>query len=203
MSTETPTHVSGEIFTWKFPEGYGKRAWMHDQMQQREWKGQPPMFFKIGDEMIIGKHYDQFEEIFGLARGNEHLLSLRNNVRFAVEGFDDDPREVFEIPEVRECFAGLLQTWPCYSFFSDLRDKRNIRMIAACSCEAIPTVKRDRDGEIHLEVKEEAIRPFCVKSFIVQQTLAREVRIPFSDGLFHHADALEALVGKRNRRKGR
>jgi hypothetical protein len=44
----------------------------------------------------------------------------RNRVQFQVIGFNDDPRELYEIPEVREYFKQLFQREPALFYWLDV-----------------------------------------------------------------------------------
>jgi hypothetical protein len=46
-------------------------------------------------------------------KGHQAIL---NNVLYACDGYDDDPREIYEIPEIRHFFATLLTCLPIWPF---------------------------------------------------------------------------------------
>ncbi len=45
-------------------------------------------------------------------------MSAEGAVTLVFNGYDDDPRELESIPEVREWFAKLFEAWPYWSFFA-------------------------------------------------------------------------------------
>ena len=48
------------------------------------------------------------------------LKRNRNRVRFEVLGYDDDPRELFDIPEVRKYFQNLIDENPGLFYWMDI-----------------------------------------------------------------------------------
>lgn len=46
------------------------------------------------------------------------LLSLKGSVTFTIDGYGDDPRELWEIPEVVSWLKGLWERWDEFQFFS-------------------------------------------------------------------------------------
>lgn len=51
-----------------------------------------------------------------------------------IGGYDDDPRELFEIPEVYSYLHGLDQEWPFWFFFCT---PESIRLIGMCLASAV------------------------------------------------------------------
>ena len=50
-------------------------------------------------------------------------MSAEGAVTLVFNGYDDDPRELESIPEVREWFAKLFEAWPYWSFFASRIDQ--------------------------------------------------------------------------------
>jgi hypothetical protein len=50
-------------------------------------------------------------------------MSAEGCVTLVFDGYDDDPRELESIPEVREWFAKLFEAWPYWSFFANRIDQ--------------------------------------------------------------------------------
>ena len=65
--------------------------------------------------------------------------AFMGRVSVIVEGYDDDPRELFEIPQVRAFVATLDDAWPYWFFFLSQVDD-SIKLIESCLCETIEVV---------------------------------------------------------------
>jgi len=58
-----------------------------------------------------------------LSGDRSSALSAEGAVTLVFHGYDDDPRELYSIPEVREWFAELFESWPYWSFFASRVDQ--------------------------------------------------------------------------------
>lgn len=57
------------------------------------------------------------ERLLVLSDTKEKTLLYRESLEVIVEGYDTDPRELAEIPEVRMFFAALTKEWPYWTWF--------------------------------------------------------------------------------------
>lgn len=58
-----------------------------------------------------------------LSGDRSSAMSAEGAVTLVFHGYDDDPREIEAIPEVREWFAKLFAAWPYWSFFASRIDQ--------------------------------------------------------------------------------
>jgi hypothetical protein len=68
-----------------------------------------------------------------LIESRERAMRFRDRVDFAVDGYNDDPRELFEIPEVRTFVRELDAKWPYWFFFLS-KATGALAMIMFCLC---------------------------------------------------------------------
>ena len=59
---------------------------------------------------------------------------------FAVTGYDDDPRELDGIPEVRRFYSAFHQAWPYWLYFCELDDDR-LKLMVFCCLENLTILK--------------------------------------------------------------
>ena len=62
----------------------------------------------------------------------KELAAMMNTFHFAVDGFDDDPTEVYAIPAVRKYYQKLHREWPYAFYFCDLRGESLLMMTMCC-----------------------------------------------------------------------
>lgn len=60
-------------------------------------------------------------------------------VSLVVDGYNDDPRELFEILEVRAYIKRLDQAWPYWFFFLSQADE-SVKLLKSCLCDTIEVV---------------------------------------------------------------
>src|SRR4051794_30974960 len=81
--------------------------------------------YLIEHEDIVAHNRTPFLEFWNIKRiSNAGLLPrFYGKVRVAVDGYDHDQRELFEIPEVRKYLGLLTDEWPYFFYACDLRDR--------------------------------------------------------------------------------
>lgn len=83
------------------------------------------------------------ERLLILVDTPENVMLYKESLMFQVEGYDDDPRELCEVPEVRAFFAKITQEWPFFVWFI-ARGLGGLAFNFSLHCRT--TVLRDRDG---------------------------------------------------------
>jgi hypothetical protein len=71
-----------------------------------------------------------------------HLREMMNRFVFCVEGWDDDPREVQSIPEIRRFYRAFHDSWPHWLFFCNL-DTEALRVMVLCCLPSLSVMKVD------------------------------------------------------------
>ena len=70
-------------------------------------------------------------KIFSATREDTWLY--RNQVSVVVDGYNEDPRELVNIPEVRRLLKSLVQEWRPWAFFVSLVDS-SLSLLLLCYC---------------------------------------------------------------------
>jgi hypothetical protein len=66
----------------------------------------------------------------------ERVVWGRGRITLIFEGFDDDPRDVRNIPEIRRYIEKLDEQFPYWFYFADL-DAHTLNVLALCLCPVI------------------------------------------------------------------
>ena len=94
-----------------------------------------------------------------LIESREKAMRFRDQVVFGVDGYNDDPRELFEIPEVRTFIRELDDKWPYWFFFlSKATDTLKMIMFSLCRYQ------RAGGGLIRYDPKD--VKLFLVSHFV-------------------------------------
>lgn len=104
--------------------------------------------YQFSREKIERRDFSHFLSLYSPERlGSGRPLKARmGSLELVVEGYDNDPREVYEIAEVRRFFAALHRAWPYGLFFCFLGadDVRGAGLSTlAFSCLSNLTILRD------------------------------------------------------------
>lgn len=78
------------------------------------------------------------------------LRAMMNTLCFLVEGFDDDPRELHAIPEVRSFYQAFHEAWPYWLYFCNL-ESEEFRMMVLCCLPSMSSVKLDQRTDVAVE----------------------------------------------------
>lgn len=74
-----------------------------------------------------------------LADNPEKAVAASGRISIVIDGYDADPRELFEIPEVRRYIKALDEMWPYWFFFLSQADD-SIKVVESCLCDSIEVV---------------------------------------------------------------
>jgi hypothetical protein len=93
-------------------------------------------------------------------------MKFRQCVVFGIHGYDDDRRELFEIPEVRTFMANLDAEWPYWFFFAETESRSTIPLIvfSLCPFQAVGPQQKMLDSQYlgqFLEVRFSAMNALC------------------------------------------
>lgn len=77
------------------------------------------------------------------------LRELMNRFVFCIEGWDDDPREIHMIPEVRQFYSAFHDAWPYWLYFCNL-EVDTLRAMTLCCLPSATTMQVD--GQVLVKV---------------------------------------------------
>jgi hypothetical protein len=93
------------------------------------------------------------------------LREMTNTLTFMLEGFDDDPREVHSIPEVRSFYSAFRDAWPYWLYFCNL-DTEELHMMVLCCLPSIAALKVDRQPGVAVEYDRLELLDFLRAGFV-------------------------------------
>lgn len=99
-------------------------------------------------EVESGNIASALERLHVLAGSRDSAMRYQESLLFVVEGYDDDPRELQEIREVRDFFANLTGHWPHWLWFLN-RHMGSIPLLMSLLCDS--AIVRDSSGVIGVE----------------------------------------------------
>lgn len=85
-------------------------------------------------EIKTGKFGSALHRLHVMTDSTENILRYRESMTFQVEGYDQDHRELPEIPEVRAYFKALAQAWPHWIWYL-FRGTGSIALLMSLLCQ--------------------------------------------------------------------
>ena len=77
----------------------------------------------------------------------KQLGAMMDSLGLIIDGYDDDPREVYAIPEVRRFYQQLWERWPYWLYFCNL-DTENLMMMVMCCLGSLDALKVQGKEEV-------------------------------------------------------
>ena len=108
-----------------------------------------------------------FLKTFGraaLPHGPE-LAAMMGKFQFLVEGWDDDPQELYAIPEVRKFYQHFHRVWPYWFYFCDLTAE-TLTMMTLCLLPNLSGYKRLGEPKAAVEYDPADLLRFIMKNWV-------------------------------------
>ena len=109
-----------------------------------------------------------------LLRSREAIWQYRGQVSLVVDGYNDDRRELVDIPEVRAFLREFDARWPYWAFFFNQVDD-SIKLLGSCLCAECYL------GQGQVEVNPEKLRNFLLRGFGAMNALFSDHGFPESE----------------------
>src|SRR5690606_5287263 len=123
MNTQEPAHMPS-FFDFANGDDLAEKAHLFDQVLLRLSK----------EEVTSGLIGDAFDRLSILSDSDELTQKFKGNVWFYFTGYDDDPREIYQIPECVRFFRKLTESWPYwYHFLNNTPDQ--VRLLHQLLCD--------------------------------------------------------------------
>jgi len=135
-----------------------------------------------------------------LKKLTKHLFTFHGSVHFIFNGYNDDPREVFEIPEIIKYYLKLDELAPYLPILisKDIVDKYNQFGIYLCCMVPFKKVSQKGD-QIGLELNSEAAAAFLSKKLVFIGSFLATQNIPQKESeeiIKSISDALDGTFGE-------
>lgn len=120
--------------------------------------------------------------------GKMSVGEMRSSVRFWVSGYDEDPRELGEIPDVREYFQQLYKRVPALFYWVDLRSQ-TVDLLAM----ALLPIRRTADS---ITMDATAVTSFLERGLKQAVRFCRERRCPATEIKMAIRSLIDSLRGR-------
>jgi len=92
------------------------------------------------------------------------LAAMMGTFQFFVEGWNDDPQELYAIPEIRKFYQHFHNAWPYWFFFCDLNTE-TLMMMTLCLMPNMQSFKRLGEAKAAAECDPMDLIRFIQKNF--------------------------------------
>ncbi len=95
----------------------------------------------------------------------KQLQGMMNSLALMIQGYDDDPREIYAIPEVRAFYKQLWEVWPYWLYFCNL-ESENLMMMVMCCLESLDAVKVKGQSQVKVSISPLEVVQFISGGFV-------------------------------------
>jgi hypothetical protein len=95
----------------------------------------------------------------------KQLQGMMNSLALMIEGYDDDPREIYAIPEVSTFYQQLWQRWPYWLYFCNL-DTENLMMMVMCCLDSLDALKVQGQPQVQVQINPLEVVQFISGGFV-------------------------------------
>jgi hypothetical protein len=101
------------------------------------YEGDGPVILGIPHEDILSCDVTRVATVLnGFLESRARAVRGRGRVTIIVEGYDDDPRDLYDTPEVRRYLAALDSAFPFWFYFAD-PNTDTLKLLALCVCRVV------------------------------------------------------------------
>lgn len=124
------------------------------------YEGDGPVILGIPHEDTLACDITRVATVLdGFLASRARVIRGRGRMTLVVEGYDDDPRDLYDTPEVRRYLAALDSAFPFWFYFADT-NTYILKLLALCLCRVVKVSAGSTPDKDDL------------KRFIVEHTLA-------------------------------
>ena len=81
------------------------------------------IFYQFSRDKVERGEFSHFLSLYALDKlpTGRRLRLMMNSMVFCIQGWDDDPREIHDIPEIRRFYRAFHEAWPYLALFLQSR----------------------------------------------------------------------------------
>lgn len=125
------------------------------------------IYYIVGREDIESNYFENVEDFFKrLMRKKGTARKYQGRVEFGIHGYDIDPRELFEIPEVVSFIKKIEPIVKYWFFFLSTHNKASgLKMITACISDAKIVTTDINNRKVFIQFDKEKLVDFMERNF--------------------------------------
>ena len=120
--------------------------------------------------------------------GGERLHQMMNALVLCIEGFDQDPRELYLISRVRRFYVALHRDWPYSLYFADLNNDW-LKILAFCCLRQITSLTTDGSAKCGVEVDPSELAHWIGSCFAPMNSLCERAQMT-ERGIYDRSKAI-------------
>ena len=121
------------------------------------------------------------------------MRDLANRFMLTIEGWDDDPREIHTIPEIRRFYSAFHDAWPYWLYFCNL-DMDTLGVMTMCCLPSLDVMKVEGQTQVLIRCDPLDLLKFLNRDFLPMNLMCERAGM-FEDRVFDRTKALFEYFG--------
>jgi hypothetical protein len=139
-----------------------------------------------------------FSHFFGLHAPDKlptgrRLREMMGSMVLCVDGYDDDPREIHTIPEIRRFYSAFHDAWPYWLFFCNL-DVDTLRTMTMCCMKTMTAIQVDGSPQVQVQYEPTELLEFLSRDFEPMNAMCERAQM-FEHLIYDRTKAVFAYFG--------
>jgi hypothetical protein len=139
--------------------------------------------------------FKHFLSLYALEKlpANRRLQDLMNRFIFSIEGWDEDPREIHTIPEIRRFYSAFHEAWPYWLYFCNLEND-TLKPMTMCCLPSVNTMQVDGQVEVAVTCNPLDLLNLLTQDFLPMNLMCERAGM-VEDRIFDRTKALFEYFG--------
>lgn len=116
------------------------------------------------------------------------LREMMDSFVFGIEGWDNDPREIHTIPEIRRFYSAFHDAWPYWLYFCNL-ELDTLRVMTMCCLPAISTMQVNGRIQVAVTCDPLDLLNFLKRDFVPMNLMCERAG-NFEEGIYDRTKAV-------------
>jgi hypothetical protein len=162
-----------------------KSGTMHDEF----------ICYQFSRQEVERADFKHFLSLYGLEKlpANRQLQDLMNRFIFSLSGWDEDPREIHTIPEIRRFYSAFHEAWPYWLYFCNL-DNDTLKPMTMCCLPSVNTIEVDGQFDVAVTCNPLDLFNLLTQDFLPMNLMCERAGLD-EDRIFDRTKALFEYFG--------
>ena len=136
------------------------------------------IFYEFSRSKVERGDFTHFLSVYSTDKlpSGRKLREMMDSMVFCIQGYDNDPREIHSIPEIRRFYAAFHDAWPYWLYFCNL-EVGTLRMMVACSLNKLAAMKIDEAESVLVEFDPLELLGFLKQGLLHMNTICDQAQM--------------------------
>ncbi len=157
--------------------------------------GSELIFYQFSRSKVERGDFGHFLNLYApnqLPNGRK-LRDKLNGFVFGIEGWDDDPREIHTIPEIRRFYSAFHAAWPYWLYFCHL-EVDTLRAMTMCCLPSVETIQVDGQPNVAVTCDPLDLLNFIKRDFLPMNLMCERAKVS-ERGIYDRTKAVFEYFG--------